>query len=352
MKRFLSPEQPLLVFKSRPDCDGALRTCDDAEEEEEEHVLACQCAVDACSRCGFSDDDGEECMLPNNREVEVPIGVCRDKPKKKPFHLFITVCMHGNERTGMVAFNELMEEGVIPELLSKRDTETKLTVMLGNPSAVVENKRFIKKNLNRIIHPPGRAQPDLYEAKRAMLIERMALNSSQWLDVHSTSSPCQPYALPTGNPPSEELAERLEIDTIISKLVHHTVEGGTSCDWALHHNKTCVCVECGQEGTREAIDTAKRVIISFILGHRLSSAERRRYISTNRVKVGEGFRFVRRVQAFEHVDFNELLAVDDEVGEIRCPYEEGAVVIMPTAAPVVGEEAWFWGRANHEIESV
>lgn len=53
----------------------------------------------------------------------------------------------------MVAFNELIEEGIIPELLSQRETETKLTVMLGNPSAVVENKRFIKKNLNRIIHP-------------------------------------------------------------------------------------------------------------------------------------------------------------------------------------------------------
>lgn len=58
---------------------------------------------------------------------------------------------------------------------------------------------------------PGRAQPDLYEAKRAMLIERMAVSSNQWVDVHSTSSLCQPYALPTGNPSSEELAERLEI---------------------------------------------------------------------------------------------------------------------------------------------
>lgn len=24
---------------------------------------------------------------------------------------------------------------------------------------------------------------------------------------------------------------------VISKLAHHTVEGGTSCDWALQHNK-------------------------------------------------------------------------------------------------------------------
>lgn len=27
---------------------------------------------------------------------------------------------------------------------------------------------------------------------------------------------------------------------VISKLAHHTVEGGTSCDWALQHNKVLI----------------------------------------------------------------------------------------------------------------
>ncbi len=143
---------------------------------------------------------------------------------------------------------------------------------------------------------------------------------------------------------------------VISKLAHHTVEGGTSCDWALQHNKvlnftsccshgcsiriggvwlqTCVCVECGQEGTREAIESAKRVIMSFIVGHRLfgdkryahhtlhapitglrvwltttlshSHCSRSRYVSTNQVRVRKGFRYARRVQAFEHVAYNEV----------------------------------------------
>lgn len=38
--------------------------------------------------------------------------------------------------------------------------------------------------------------------------------------------------------------------------------------------QTCVCVECGQEGTREAIESAKRVIMSFIVGHRLFGEKR------------------------------------------------------------------------------
>jgi hypothetical protein len=378
MKRFLSPQVPLLVFRSDPAatklqqqqqqrCGCVVMMKEDQEDREGECGVtatitpsstphACECPTDACYACGLDQGEvevpiqerGQNCSSNNNNG-----GGGRTSPAgHRPFHLFITVCMHGNEKTGLVAMNELIAEGAIPALLNQRGGDTKLTVMVGNPRAVTENKRFMEKNLNRIIHPTWFEKEDeLYEARRARLVARMALSSDQWLDVHSTSSPCTAYALPTGNQQSEELAEKLDIGLVISKLAHHTVEGGTSCDWALQHNKTCVCVECGQEGTREAIESAKRVIMSFIVGHRLFG-EKRRYVSTNQVRVGRGFRYARRLEAFEHVAYNELLAIDDEVGEIRCPFEEGAVVIMPTSAPIIGEEAWFWGRQNLEIESV
>jgi hypothetical protein len=354
MKGLLSPEVPLLVFYSDPaatqrGCGCTVHARDEEEEERTTTLQACECPTDACFTCGLDQEYA-------NEEIEIEKGQnsqpTTSAPKRRPLHLLITVCMHGNEKTGLVAMNELIKEGAIPALLNQRGVYTKLTVMVGNPRAVAENKRFMEKNLNRIIHPTWFAREEqLYEVRRARLVARMGLSSDQWLDVHSTSSPCTAYALPTGNPQSEELAERLDIGLVISKLAHHTVEGGTSCDWALQHNKTCVCVECGQEGTREAIESAKRVIMSFIVGHRLFG-EKRRYVSTNQVRVRKGFRYARRVQAFEHVAYNELLAMDDEVGEIRCPFEEGAVVIMPTSAPIVGEEAWFWGRQNLEIASV
>jgi len=376
MKRFLSPQVPLLVFRStdraasklqQQRCGCVATVSEDLEEEEERECgttvvpscHACECPTDACYACGLDQKEevevaiqerGQNCSSNNNNGGGGRTG--SPARPRGPFHLLITVCMHGNEKTGLVAMNELIAEGAIPALLDQRGGDTKLTVMIGNPRAVTENKRFVEKNLNRIIHPTWFEKEDeLYEARRARLVARMALSSDQWLDVHSTSSPCTAYALPTGNPQSEELAEKFDIGMVISKLAHHTVEGGTSCDWALLHNKACVCVECGQEGTREAIESAKRVIMSFIVGHRLFG-EKRRYVSTNQVRVGRGFRYARRLEAFEHVAYNELLAIDDEVGEIRCPFEEGAVVIMPTSAPIIGEEAWFWGRQNLEIESV
>jgi hypothetical protein len=353
MKRFLSPDVPMLVFRSiskdrASGCGSCGVTLADVEECVSTH--ACNCPTDACYRCGFAQEEGQK----EEEEIEITQKATHLHPHasaQRPFHLFITVCMHGNEKTGLVAMNELIAEGLVPQLLNQRGVDAKLTVMVGNPRAVAENKRFMEKNLNRIIHPTWYEQEELYEAKRARLVARVAESSDQWLDVHSTSSPCVAYAIPTANPQSEELANKLDIGMVISKLAHHTVQGGTSCDWALRHNKACVCVESGLEGTREAIDSAKRVIMSFIVGHRLFG-EKRRYVSMNRVRVGEGFRYMRRIQSFEHVAFGELLAVDDEVGEIRCPFEEGALVIMPTSMPVVGEEAWFWGRQNLEIESV
>jgi len=48
--------------------------------------------------------------------------------------------------------------------------------------------------------------------------------------------------------------------------------------------------------------------------------------------------------AFEKVSCNEVLAEDDEVGQIKCTASSGAYIIMPTANPILGEEAWFWGE--------
>ncbi len=84
----------------------------------------------------------------------------------------------------------------------------------------------------------------------------------------------------------------------------------------------------------------------------------------DKVRVAKGFRFLRPVEAFEYVEHNEVvknhhknapfafsllkwsvtqvLAYDEEMGEIRCPFKEGAIVVMPTSQPIIGEEAWFW----------
>lgn len=49
-----------------------------------------------------------------------------------------------------------------------------------------------------------------------------------------------------------------------------------------------------------------------------------------------------KVEAFGRFEEGEVVA-EDEDGEIRCPFPEGALLVMPTQLPVEGEEAWLWG---------
>jgi len=49
------------------------------------------------------------------------------------------------------------------------------------------------------------------------------------------------------------------------------------------------------------------------------------------------------------VNCNELVACDN-AGEIRCPYKQGAFLIMPVGNPTLGEEAWLWGH-THDLYS-
>jgi len=33
-----------------------------------------------------------------------------------------------------------------------------------------------------------------------------------------------------------------------------------------------------------------------------------------------------------------------------CPFPQGAIIIMPTEYPIIGEEAWFWGEHTKSID--
>jgi len=69
---------------------------------------------------------------------------------------------------------------------------------------------------------------------------------------------------------------------------------------------------------------------------------------TNQV-IRKGFHYVRDPpKAFEKVTCNEILAHDEEAGDIKCTCSSGAYIIMPTANPILGEEAWFWGELKTE----
>lgn len=249
----------------------------------------------------------------------------------------ITVGIHGNETGGIHAVNSLIADGFFQDLPIGN-----VSVLLANPTAFEQGKRFIEQNMNRCVCPEQYNRNDIHECDRASLIADMITKSDVYLDLHSTSARTPSFALPADNRKSEKLAGKLPVDYVVKKLIHTTASRCTTIDWALKHGKTAIAVECGQHNDNSTKKIAMDVIRSVILD---SKAIQKPVTleSTKNVIVGKEFRFARKFKAFSYVLHDDLVAFDDS-GEIRCPYPEGAYIIMPTAMPVEGEEAWFWGK--------
>jgi len=42
------------------------------------------------------------------------------------------------------------------------------------------------------------------------------------------------------------------------------------------------------------------------------------------------------------------MLAEDQLGPICCPFQSGAILIMPTEQPIFHEEAWFYGVTEAE----
>jgi len=269
-------------------------------------------------------------------------------PQAAQKRLLVTVCIHGNEICGLLAVNELLREG----FFKKGFENMRVTILIGNPRAVMENKRYIDVNLNRMFVPeyydttlgtPNTVDP--YERSRLEEIISEMDNCDAYLDLHSTSSPSGPFAIVPPGEKSETLAKSFPVEFVL----HNVIQAirGTSVDYLKHLNKPAVCVECGQHRSEAAIRVAKESICTFITGVPTNHVPKKVLYVSRSVILKEGFQFKKPATAFDYVNANELVASDNE-GEIRCPYKQGAFLIMPVSNPILGEEAWLWGH-EHDL---
>eukprot|EP01082_Thalassiosira_pseudonana_P003863 g3094.t1 g3094 contig12:1405201-1406784(-) len=286
--------------------------------------------------------------------------------------------IHGNEPCGVDAINLLLQRKALfsghPTVNAQELTFNEkwqpmdelfdsLTVefLVGNPTALQNNTRFMKKNLNRLfdIHTlcnDASAEEEGYteELQRARIIAESIRNADFVLDVHSCSADVASFALPSSSYLSEEVAELLPVRYVVESLAHMTLDGGTTLDCALLHDVPGVCVECGQHNHPDVTARAVSIISSFLalqlldddgsfaplnqtekpLVVRCDSAER----------VGLGFEWLNQYEEFSFVPENSPV-FRDERGDVFSP-EGGAYIIMPAASPVIGEEALFWAKAK------
>jgi len=290
----------------------------------------------------------------DEQSTEVNFGCSEEDAKVRKL---ILVCVHGNETCGLTAVNELIQVGWFQhqnELLKVKKERVK--IILANPRAVLEKKRFVDLNLNRIFQPTYiqnnlseifASVPTKYELSRLPILTKAIEWCDYLIDIHSTSAMTPPFVICPSDDKSELFAQTFPVEYMIKDL--SKIVQGTTLEWATRLSKIGACVECGFHFDLQSIMVARQVIERFVTDQVVTQAHN--IVSCKKSQlIQKGFHFLKKVTAFQDVKFNEVLGEDDN-GPISCPFKDGATIIMPTENPIFGEEAWFWGEHKNRIQA-
>ena len=318
--------------------------------------------------------------------------------------LLVLASQHGDEPCGVLAVNQLLRSSLSPSSSSwtpfTGEKECcafdRVLFALGNPRAFAANKRQVDENLNRcfpvektlnemMLEEEERASSSSssssssYERTRAVEIAQLLSRADAVLDLHSASAPSPPFAM---FPPRSEASASFArvFRGIPYALRDFTGEGlGLAIEWSAKHGKgsgsgsegggggnetAAVTLEAGQHSSPSSVEASVLSIRAALrwrgLGRELEGEEalgcRPKVLV---IKKGEvvrgGFRWETKdskpPDAFSRFEFGQVVARDDVKGQMRCDLEKGgALLVLPTATPVEGEDAFLWGEEKEEEE--
>jgi len=276
--------------------------------------------------------------------------------------------------------------------------------VLGNPRAFALGQRQVDDNLNRCFPledsalAPSSSSSSYERERAAQVLAPLLREVDAVLDLHSASAPSPAFAMvPPSSSASVSLAEclllaggeRKSAAEIRYVLKDHTGEGlGLAIEWSARHGRggggggggakervkktAAVTVECGEHSDDSSVDIAALAIEAALAwrgeedARSSSRSLHSRILVVRRGEVvREGFRWRWQEEegeddggggggaeaerqpppeAFKRFAPGQLVASDAVKGELRCDVEGGALIVLPAANPVLGEDAFLWGE--------
>lgn len=149
--------------------------------------------------------------------------------KKNGPCVVIMGAVHGNERLGEALITRLLHD-IKPENL-----HGELILIIGNPDAYADHKRFIDSDLNRLFGPQIETlmkkppHPLNREEKRAVEIAPFLQEADYLLDIHSTIKPSVPFVYCENTKAHLDLAYLFETEYLVSPASHCRIPDLTSC---------------------------------------------------------------------------------------------------------------------------
>jgi|AntRauTorcE11897_2_1112592.scaffolds.fasta_scaffold01482_7 predicted deacylase len=264
-------------------------------------------------------------------------------------HLLVFGGIHGDEVCGPIALQKLVDElesGVIKILTGK------ITIVpVCNPKAYEQQKRFIDKNLNRVImHHPN---PTAYEEYLANEIVKLISDTQAdaLLDLHSYTSGTRPFLF-VDSPSDENIAfaKSLSINDWItgwSELYPPASGESDTTGFADTQNMAALTIECGQHKDPAANDVAYQTTIEAMSHFGILNDTEKSQASPHKnihrlekiIVKEEGGDFIQDWQHLDTVRQGTVMAVRSTGQEIIA--KKDSVILLPHREATVGSE-WFY----------
>jgi len=170
----------------------------------------------------------------------------------KKYDLIINCCTHGNEVIGLCIVNNLLKH------IKHHTINTNLNIVfsLGNREAVLVNKRFVEKDLNRSFSKTSSVLSR--EEKRAQELENMAKDATAILDIHQTTSDSMsPFFVMKEIPYNYNFFEILDINIwpmILYKEGKFSKDGEAYSSFAMHNQIPFITIELGLSGPNNELE--------------------------------------------------------------------------------------------------
>lgn len=259
--------------------------------------------------------------------------------------------IHGDERIGAAVLEELRK------ILTTTDLRSDVYLVLGNPEAYRENKRYIDTDMNRLfgvnrdVVSPG----DTVEEKRVAEIAPVLSESHYLLDIHSTIKQSVPFVYCEPDAAHIALATLMGVEYIVSPPPDfRPADLVTSADnFVDRHGGLGITFESGWHKSELAVeDVLMRTKLflqrtgacDFGLPEPENVQESKRLTIYNHVvPQSNSFIFARDFKSFDMVKAGELIGNDGDK-EVRA--EEDSFIIFPKTTIEQGKIACYLAHVS------
>ncbi|MEK9196057.1 MAG: succinylglutamate desuccinylase/aspartoacylase family protein [Patescibacteria group bacterium] len=261
--------------------------------------------------------------------------------------------VHGDERAGIMAMDQLSKSIEINCGV--------LYLVLANPPAVEQEKRYIAKNLNRCFGDKN--QGTSYEDKRANQLIQILSKCEALLDLHAFKNEQEPHVTAENEQPkvvleeakpfvicesdSFDVAKIFDVEMISSGWTQ--AEPGAADGYMHKQAKVGICLECGPIKYAEKYkDFALKSVIQFLKYYEmvesdieLSQTDKKHIqVKYAQKRISEHFVMDGWLRHMQKLDDGQLIAFD---GNIQYRANKNDYIIFPDPSAKVGDEVFIIG---------